>query len=839
MTIRDYIRDEVFATRASEHGCLVIYDPARRYRDIALSLDSPQCRVLDVSTSVIEQRERASESLKDLGEGNIHRLILWAPTPPPASDEDRQLDPFGVFGLVGREFPSGDGDSFPSLCRKAKPDHGPEINRLFQAGQEPSFDTLDALDQGGSWPTLKTLLSAGSAREILLGLLSPTDAQDAVLKASIGWIGEVREFVARVLGHKLRTRGQTRQAVAEELWRLILFSEFVFSVEEALPSALETVARTGDEARELVFEVCDQLRKHEDHQHRYVEQALQIESAAELNLEEATRGLSRLGERDTFAFEERRFLEQFVSAALGNRAEEARAIHRERRRSIWLRQGNRQSEWEVAERALDLLETANHLETPKFSSLAGIINAYAATWRELDRNHRELEQAVNEWPQEDDGLGNLVARARATYFQRIEALQSEFIRLVEQDGWPCVAAGILSNGKIFAREIAPALEAGQRVAYFLVDSLRYELAVELEKQLSDKHAAKLQTVCAQLPTYTEVGMASLMPDADATLQLVRKGDKLITTLGDTAATNPAGRFAYLQSRKGDQCQDIELEDLIRQKTLKVPEKVRLLVVRTRDIDTIAHATPHQVLRVLPELVRQILRGVAKIEEAGFQKLVIATDHGFILVPEQGAGNVDARPPGEWLVEKSRCVLGRGEGDSSNVIFKKEHVGIRGDFSDYAVPRMLVPYVRGQVYYHEGLSLQETVLPCISVELKGKRRASREPRLYLSYKQGKADRISSRRPFLDLAWPEGDLFTGDTGIEVAVEAVSKGQVVGWVGSGSTVNAATQGVRITPGQITSFSLRMDDDFSGSFTVRVLDPATNKGLADELSLKTAYFE
>lgn len=839
MTILEYIRNEVFAARAAEHGCLVIYDPARRYRDIALSLESPQCRVLDASVSVIEQRERASQSLADLTDGAIHRLILWVPALRPGSDEDRQQDPFGVFGLVGKEFPAGDADSFCSLCRKAKPDHVPEINRLFQDGHEPSFDTLDALDQGGSWPTLKSLLNAGSAREILLALLSPTEGQEAALKANSSWVGECREFILRTLGHKLRTRGQTRQAIAEELWRLVLFSEFVFNVDEALPSALETVPRASSEAREIVFEVCDQLRKHEDHQVRYVEQALQIESAADLNLEEATRGLSRLGERDTFAFEERRYLDQFVAAALGNRAEEARTIHRERRRSVWLRQGDRQSEWEVAERALDLLETAGQLDAPKFLSLEAIIRAYAAKWRDLDRHHRELEQAINEWSQEDDGLGKLVTRAREVYFQRIEALQAEFIRLVGQEGWPCAATGILSNGKVFAREIAPALDAGQRVAYFLVDSLRYELAVELEKQLSDKHAAKLQTVCAQLPTYTEVGMASLMPDADVNLQLVRKGDKLTTMLGDTAATNPAGRFAYLQSRKGDQCQDIELEELIRQKTLKVPDKVRLLVVRTRDIDTIAHATPHQVLRVIPELIRQILRGAAKVEEAGFQKLVIATDHGFILVSEQGAGNVDTRPPGEWLVEKSRCVLGRGEGDASNAIFKKEQVGIRGDFTDYAVPRTLVPYVRGQVYYHEGLSLQEAVLPCISVELKGKRKTPREPRLYLTYKLGKADRISSRRPVLDLAWPEADLFAGDAGIEVAVEAVSKGRVVGWVGSGATVNAATQGIRIAPGQITSFSLRMDDDFSGSFAVRVLDPATNKGLAEELNLKTAYLE
>jgi len=54
----------------------------------------------------------------------------------------------------------------------------------------------------------------------------------------------------------------------------------------------------------------------------------------------------------------------------------------------------------------------------------------------------------------------------------------------------------------------------------------------------------------------------------------------------------------------------------------------------------------------------------------------------------------------------------------------------------------------------------------------------------------------------------------------------------------VNPATNGVRIRPGQVVSVSLRMEDSFSGQFTVRALDPNTQAMLAD-LTLKTAYLE
>ena len=65
---------------------------------------------------------------------------------------------------------------------------------------------------------------------------------------------------------------------------------------------------------------------------------------------------------------------------------------------------------------------------------------------------------------------------------------------------------------------------------------------------------------------------------------------------------------------------------------------------------------------------------------------------------------------------------RGHPDASSVVLKREHVGIPGDFTHYAAPRALVPYIREELYYHEGLSLQECVLPCLAIEFTA---ASRE------------------------------------------------------------------------------------------------------------------
>jgi hypothetical protein len=840
MTIRDHIEKQVFGRRAQEHGILVIYDPCRRYRDIALDMASDRCRVIDASQSVIEQREEATDALAALAEGQIHQLVLWVPAVRPADNDGKQRDPFSVFAEIGAVFPQGDGDDYASLCRRAKPDHVPEINRLFEEG-EPSFDMVDALDQGGSWPKLKTLLGANSAKEILLGIMSPKPHQEAALKNEPTWAAEAREFIQRSLGHRLKTKGQTRPSISEELWRVVLFSEFVFDSDGDIPAALETIPKAGVEAKSLIYDLCDELRKHEDHKDLYRFTAQDIED--ELALSSRSYGMTHLGERDTFSFEERFYLQRLVDRALEGQIEQAKEIAESRKKSIWLSQEDRLAEWSLAARALALLDAAQRLSTPRFTTLESIVHGYAMTWRDLDRHQREMEQAVAQWQGDHEGLEALVNSARSEYCRSVEALQSEFVRLVLDEGWPASGSQLICNCEVFSKVVAPALEAGERVAYFLVDSLRYELGVEIEKQLSDKLAVTLQTVCAQLPTYTEVGMASLMPNAESALKLMPREGKLVTTLDGNVVTTPATRFAYLQSRKGDQCGDIELDDLVRQKKPRVAEKVRLLMVRTRDLDSIAHESPLHVLQLIPAMVRQILRGLNKAAELGFDKAVIATDHGFILFHEQSAGDVAPRPPGTWLIEKSRCMLGRGQSDSASLVMERGELGIPGDFEDFGAPRKLVPYLRGQTYYHEGLSLQECVLPCLTVRLEavGKKPKKSSPAgLTLTYRQGKSDRITSRRPVVDLTWPQADLFTEESEIEVALEAVdSKGEMVGCVGSGQSINPATGGVRIRPGAALAIALRMKDEFSGNFTVRVLDPSTGLLLANPLNLKTGYLE
>ncbi|MBN0394515.1 PglZ domain-containing protein, partial [Pseudomonas aeruginosa] len=85
-------------------------------------------------------------------------------------------------------------------------------------------------------------------------------------------------------------------ALADELWRYVLFSEFVFDLPVALPDTLKGVPHAPMEARPIVEDVCDRLRSDPKSRAAYIERAEAIE--AELNLTDLCGAIEDLGERD-------------------------------------------------------------------------------------------------------------------------------------------------------------------------------------------------------------------------------------------------------------------------------------------------------------------------------------------------------------------------------------------------------------------------------------------------------------------------------------------------------------------------------------------------------------
>ena len=198
MNIEQYLSAQVFEKRLDQR-VLVVYDAAHRYRNICLSMASETVSVIDTSESSIESRELAVDTLAGFGQGG-HKLLIYVPAAIPVTDEDKQKDPFGVYSACGEVFPNGDGDSYLSLCLKAKPDHQTEVRKAFEQDTNPSFTVINGIGGGLQWPTLRALLKVESSPEIVSALMVPDERQKSELNSNEAWSAEAIQLFDQVLG---------------------------------------------------------------------------------------------------------------------------------------------------------------------------------------------------------------------------------------------------------------------------------------------------------------------------------------------------------------------------------------------------------------------------------------------------------------------------------------------------------------------------------------------------------------------------------------------------------------------------------------------------------------
>jgi hypothetical protein len=838
MSIQQFIQEQVFVPRLVKHQVIVVYDAELRYRDTCLALASDKCKVVDASDSSIIARAEAIKALTELGEHIIEQLLVYVPAAKPLEDEDKQKDPYALYGACGSVFPAGDGDNYLSICLKAKPDYATQVRAVFERDANPSFAVIDAIGEGLNWPNLRATLKVESTRDILFSLLVPSDVQQTALKANEIWVGEVKELLKASIGLDVKTRGKTWSAIAEELWRFVLFSEFVFDLPTALPVQLADVPRANDAAKPLIEDICERLRSDRRTQSTYIERAESVE--AELGLKALCSGIIDLGERDTFPFEERTFLHQAIDALQRDDTDRVRHILSRHALSVWTGKGESQAQWDLLRSALALIEGCqdkDRLLADNSRTMESLLAFYITQFREVDRLHREFEQAVSDydWQDAQGLLQPLQQQVRKQYGRLIEKLQLVFTKHMQSTGWP--QPGYLSNNDVFDKLVAPNLiQSGNKVAYLMVDALRYELGVALEQQLAEDGKVELTAALAQLPSITLVGMASLLPDAGKSLTLSKVEGKLVPFINGQEVKTVAQRMELIRKRYGARFQEGRLEDFVRNR-FKIEDGAELLVLRSVEIDGHFENHPDTAPAEIINALKRIRVAIHKLKDAGFREVLIATDHGFFMNTHAQAGDTCNKLTGDWLNIHERCLLGEGAADQHHYAISAEKAGIRGDMAKLAGPLTMASYKSGMLYYHGGASLQECVVPIIKLQLDAPDPASLEQaNVLLTYKNG-AKRITTRLPVVEIAMETQDMFSIGNDFEILLEAHDKnGNVVGEAKPGGAVNPATGTITLKPGDKTQITLKMQLEFEGKFKIKALNPSTLKAYC-QLELETDY--
>ncbi len=547
-----------------------------------------------------------------------------------------------------------------------------------------------------------------------------------------------------------------------------------------------------------------------------------------------------LGAVDTFRFEEKALLGLCSELVASRDYQAALELITERSRSFWVdRDVQRQAQWEACGLMAEVGRETSRVEAE--SSKIGKdarqwLEAYAgeAAWYRVDLLYRQMESWVAKMDDEPEAAQAL-GLVRRDYEELEKRMASGFSEAFRAAGW--AIAGSLHQSRIYPRFVEPG--AGRK-AYFMVDSLRYEMGVELGRQLQGALDLSVRPAVAALPSITPLGMAALMPGASADYSVLEQKGRLAAQVDGSPLGAVTDRMKYLKA-KVPGAVDLTLGKVLSMTQTKLSSAVNqasLVVVRSQEIDFVGEMDEDLLARQLMDtIVGNLARAVKKLAAAGIEHFVITADHGHQFSIRKDEDMRIENPGGDVVEVHRRCWVGKGGSTPPGTIrVTGAELGYATDL-EFVFPSGLGVFKAGGGlgYHHGGLSLQEVVIPVLSFRMPDvprKLAATQKAKL-----AGVPDKVTSRTFGLRVG-VTGDLFSTDP-VPLRVIVVSKeGEQIGQAGMavGGELDRPTGVLRINPGAEASVGMMLTRDDRPRVRIVILDPATDAVLdqSDELPVK-----
>ena len=664
---------------------------------------------------------------------------------------------------------------------------------------------------------LKTIVGGGSPEAQLAAWLADPGLDAAIVEKQAA--SELSKLITARLGLELAGNDVVRwRAVAA---RFVLAVEFRSDLRAEPPQQLDSIPTTTPDVEHRSRGIAALLRRKSAAAYPAI--ADQVEQ--ELGLKASSVDPMALGAIDTFRFEEHALLDRCSELVQQGDYEQAQEVAEERRASFWLADNvDRQAQWEAIRLAAVVGALASEVEAALASapnSPAGWIEQYANEWHRLDRAQRRFEAWLPILEDEPDERA--IAAVRSSYEAVLDQLARGFAASLADAGW--AVEGVRKQTSVFDDLVRP--DKG-RVAFFLVDAMRYEMGAELAERLEDQGEVVIDPAVGVLPSITVTGMAALMPGASTTYDVVERGGKLAAEVNGSVLPDLKARKKHLAARVPSSI-DLDLGEVLGRSQSKLTEKIGkhdLIVVRSQEIDAFGEGGfSHQARRVMDTVINDLARAVRKLAHVGISRAVIASDHGHLFGAEDLDNSMKIESPGGEKVElHRRCWIGLGGSTPSPCV----RVGARelGNDSDleFVFPTNCGVFKAGGdlSFHHGGPTLQEMVIPVITVRST---MPATEGGIAAELAVADVPEAITNRVF-SVRLSYASMLGTDT--PVMPTLMSSGRQVGGVGIALGADLRTDGsVALAAGTEATVGFVLEDDSVESVRIVVLNPATDAEL------------
>ena len=448
-----------------------------------------------------------------------------------------------------------------------------------------------------------------------------------------------------------------------------------------------------------------------------------------LNIEDDlfNREFKELIEIDFFSIIDKKIISDLVKAVKTRKVSSGDIILyiRARRQSHWYE--SYANIYEAIEYASKFISTLDKTVL-EIDSLENGIKLYSTNWFNLDKLYRKYIYHMKESKQP-----TLLDQLTIT----IENLYTNNYLLKLSDTWQTYVDKLKlwnipsypMQKDFYSKYIEPILNKNGKIYVIISDALRYEVGDELTSIIrqEDMFEASIEPAISMLPSYTQLGMASLLPNNSIEFS----GDEQATVIIDEINARSTNREKILNKY------------VPRSKTIKAKELISMskegdngtrALIRENDVIYIYHdiidnagklKTEDTVCKAAEDCLLELKQIIRKLTSANATNIIVTADHGFIYqnktIEESDYLGVQATGE-EILYDDRRFVIGRSlHEESSFKKFTSNQLGLIGNI-DVLIPKSINRLKKSgssSKFVHGGATLQEIVIPVIKINKKRK------------------------------------------------------------------------------------------------------------------------
>jgi uncharacterized protein (TIGR02687 family) len=456
-------------------------------------------------------------------------------------------------------------------------------------------------------------------------------------------------------------------------------------------------------------------------------EALSEECAEVLGLEQdlAKRDFRQLIELDYFRLIDQKIISDLVRA-VSSRTVGSPDV------SLWVRQ-RRQSHWYREYRhlyeAVDFAALFIHAlgqANLAMDSLAEGVQRYSRFWYQLDQLYRKFTYHVRMSGQASL-MGSLTDQVENLYSNNYLLKLGDRFQVFVDAASKWEASPVRGQQHFFEHWVRPFLRKENKVCVIISDAMRYEIGDELLSLIrqEDRYSAELEPALSMLPSYTQLGMAALLPNKALAIADNETGAVLVDGQSSQGTLNRCKILGQATGVRATACKADELMAMKGEDCRSLVRDHDVIYIYHNRIDDTGHTreSEERVFEAVEETLPELIRLVKKLNNANLYNFLITSDHGFIYqnraIEESDFSGVDAE--GEQILFRDRrFVLGKGLVEAPSLHkFTSEQLGLAGEV-EVQIPKS-INRLRlkgsGSRFVHGGASLQEVVIPVLKINKK--------------------------------------------------------------------------------------------------------------------------